>query len=366
MPLGFTGKSSRMPRYEAGTTHAQARERHAVADVVKLSSNESPYGPVGPVLDRIAAAGPELNRYPEQDSSTLRRALADRYELPVARIAAGNGSCEILLAAAEALLEPGTEVVTAWPSFSMYAHLAPATGADWVKVGLDPGGRHDLDRMADAVTERTRLLIVCNPNNPTATYLPSQRIAAFLERVPRRVCVIVDEAYVEFQLVEDPDTTLDLLQRFPNLVLTRTFSKIHGLCGLRCGYALGSPEFREAVDAVRQPFPVNSLAQVAASEALRHTDDVIRRVERNAAERLFVEEELATLGLETTESQANFSWIAIPEERWPEADIVEGLAQRGVIVRAGVPLGDPGHLRVTYGTRPENERFIEALGDLVA
>lgn len=366
MPLTFAQKLQRIPHYESGATGAEARERYQVEDAIKLSSNESPHGPVPAVLERIAAAGPELNRYPERGSGALRSALADRFELPAAHIAVGNGSCELLLAAAEALLEPDAEVITAAPSFAMYGHLAAVAGAEWVQVALDRQGRHDLDRMADAVTEATRLLVVCNPNNPTGTFHDSGTIAAFLERVPRCVCVIIDQAYVEFQLVEDPDSSLDLLGGFPNLVLTRTFSKVHGLCGLRCGYALGSAEFRQAVDSVRQPFPVNSLAQVAGTEALRHTDDVVRRVERNATERLFVEEGLTELALQTTDTQANFSWITLPEDGSAEAEVVEGLARRGVIVRAGTPLGSPGHLRVTYGTRPENERFIEALGETLA
>src|SRR5262249_40531988 len=153
-------------------------------------------------------------------------------------IAIGNGSCDILLAAGEALLEPGAEVVYAWPSFSVYPHLAAASGARAVTVPLDAEHRHDLEAMLRAVTVATRLAIVCNPNTPTSTAVPLADIAAFLAEVPRHVCVIVDEAYCEFSLVEDPDATLPLLDAHPNLVLLRTFSKVHGLCGLRVGFAL--------------------------------------------------------------------------------------------------------------------------------
>jgi histidinol-phosphate aminotransferase len=176
--------------------------------------------------------------------------------------------------------------------------------------------------------------------------------------------VILDEAYIEMQVVDDPDASVDLLPRFSNLVLLRTFSKVYGLAGLRCGYGLGSASFRAAVDAVRQPFSVNLLSQAAGAEAILHRDDVLRRVERTVAERIGVEEELRAMGLATAETQTNFSWIALGEDR-DEAEIVEALGRAGVIVRPGAALGGPGHIRVSYGTTAENERFLEALRPLL-
>jgi histidinol-phosphate aminotransferase len=220
---------------------------------------------------------------------------------------------------------------------------------------------HDLDAMLEEITAATQLLIVCNPNNPTGTHVPADRIAAFVERVPSRTTIILDEAYIEYQTNDDPDTTLDLLARHPNVVLLRTFSKCHGLAGLRAGYALCSPQFRAAVDAVRQPFSVNALAQAAATEAIRHQDDVAERVEKNVMERVFVEEELRERGFVTADSQANFSWLALGD--LSEDEVVDSLAKAGVAVRPGRSLGGPGHLRVTYGTRAENERFLAALSD---
>jgi histidinol-phosphate aminotransferase len=202
--------------------------------------------------------------------------------------------------------------------------------------------------------------VVCNPNNPTGTHLPAARIGEFVEQVPDHVTVIVDEAYIEFSApVEDPDTSLGLLADNSNLVLLRTFSKCYGLAGLRVGYALCSPQFRAAVDAVRQPFSVNAVAQAAAAEAINHQDDVRDRVERNLVERIFVEEGLRELGLRTPVSQANFSWVHLGD--LDEAEVVASLAKAGVAVRPGTPLGGPGHLRVTYGTRVENERFLAAM-----
>ena len=284
---------------------------------------------------------------------------------PPGRIAIGNGSCDILLAAGEALLEPGAEVVYAWPSFSVYPHLAAASGARAIEVPLDADHRHDLDAMAAEVTAATRLLIVCNPNNPTSTALPLEQIAEFIAGVPRHVAVILDEAYIEFSVLQDPQDSVDLLAKHPNLALLRTFSKIYGLCGLRVGYALcGSEELRTAVDQVRQPFFCNVAAQAAAVEALDHQDEVARRVERNLAERIGLEEGLRELGIECADSQANFVWFDLGEGV-EEPDVVQGLSQRGVLVRAGGALGRPGALRVTVGTQAENERFLEALAPLL-
>jgi histidinol-phosphate aminotransferase len=361
MAVTFADKLARIPHYAAGT-ESVAEAQATSADVVQLASNESPYPPVDEVVDAIREAAAGVNRYPDPTAQRLRSALAARYDFPAANIAVGNGSCEILLAAAEALLEPGTEVVYAWPSFSMYPHLAAVTGAEAVEVPLASGYVHDLEQMRLEVNERTRMLLVCNPNNPTSTHVSSEAIAEFVGKVPSRVLVILDEAYVEFQLVEDPDATLELLGRFPNLVLLRTFSKVYGLAGLRVGYALGSEQFRAAVDRVRQPFAVNHVAQAAATEALRHQDDVTRRVERNAVERLWVAEELDGLGLTAAESQANFFWLELGDH---DEQVVHGLGRRGVAVRAGAGLGSAGHIRVTYGTRTENERLIEALGEIL-
>jgi histidinol-phosphate aminotransferase len=217
--------------------------------------------------------------------------------------------------------------------------------------------------MAAEITAATRLVIVCNPNNPTATALPPATIDAWMAELPRHVAVVIDEAYVEFSTLQDPDDSLDLVERHPNLVLLRTFSKVYGLCGVRSGYALGPESFRLAVDRVRQPFSVNALAQAAAVEALNHQDEVERRVEQNVIERVFVESELEGRGLGTTASQANFSWVSLGDR--DEDEIVDGLARQGVIVRAGKALGEEGRLRVTYGTRAENERFLAALDSLL-
>lgn len=355
--IEYNRRLERIPVYPAADTYAFDGE------LVKLASNETPWPPIPAVIEKAQEQLATLNRYPDPEKSALRSAIAERSDLSPARVAVGNGSCEILLAAAEALLEPGAELVYAWPSFSMYPQLAAQSGARAVTVPVDAAGRHDLEAMAREVTAATRLVLVCNPNNPTATALPVNEIDAFLADLPRNVAVILDEAYVEFSTLQDPDDSLDLLKRHPNLVVLRTFSKIYGLCGLRAGYALGSEDFRLAVDRVRQPFSVNALAQAAAAEAIRHQDEVERRLEQTVVERVYLESELAGRGLETTESQANFSWVALGDR--DEAAVMTGLSERGVIVRAGAALGEEGRLRVTYGTRRENDRFLAALDDVL-
>ncbi len=363
MTVTFAEKLARMPGYQAGVPTGQAPEAIASGRIAQLASNESPFPPHPKVVEAIERAARVMHRYPDPDATLLRRRIAERYEVEPGRVAVGNGSCEILLAAADALCEPGAEILYAWPAFSMYPYLPALTGAREVRVPLAEGDVHDLDAMAAEVTAATQLVLVCNPNNPTATHIPAAEVAEFCERLPSHVTVILDEAYVEFQTDDDPDTTLDLLGEFPNLVVLRTFSKCYGLAGLRVGYAIGAAGFRAAVDAVRQPFSVNALAQAAGAEAILHQDDVLRRVENVVAERLRVEEGLGELGLQTSETQANFSWIDLGEA--DEKAVVAGLAEREIAVRPGTPLGSPGHIRVSYGTGEENDRFLSALPEFL-
>jgi histidinol-phosphate aminotransferase len=364
MTVTFAEKLARIPGYQAGVPTGQAPEAIAAGGIAQLASNESSFPPHPKVVEAIREAAAAMNRYPDPDATLLRRRIAERYETEPGRVAVGNGSCEILLAAAEALCEPGAEIVYAWPSFSMYPYLAALSGAREIRVPLDEREAHDLDAMAAEITAATQLVIVCNPNNPTGTHRPVAEIAAFCERIPAHVTIALDEAYVEFQTDDDPDATIDLLAEFPNLVVLRTFSKVYGLAGLRVGFAIGSAKFRAAVDAVRQPFSVNALAQAAAAEAILHQDDVAQRVERTLVERVRVEEGLRELGLRTADTQANFSWIDLGDAE--EKEVVDVLAERQIAVRPGRPLGDSGHIRVSYGTPAENDRFLAALGEILA
>ena len=311
MAIEFAEKLRRIPVYPAADGYASE------GPIAKLASNESPYPPIPAVIEAVTKALSGLNRYPDPTNSALRRKLSERTGVPTQRIAVGNGSCDILLAAGDALLEPGAELVYAWPSFSVYPHLSAASGARAIEVPLNDRHFHQLDKMAEEITAATRLVIVCNPNNPTSTALPIEEIADFVKSVPKHVAVILDEAYIEFNVLQDPDESVELLERHPNLVLLRTFSKVYGLCGLRVGYALcGSESFRTAVDQVRQPFFCNAAAQAAALESLNHQDEVTKRVERNLAERLGLEDGLRELGLDPRSRKPTSSGSTSARSAW--------------------------------------------------
>jgi histidinol-phosphate aminotransferase len=362
--IEFSQRIRRIPSYPVAAGYDLGE------DIAMLASNECCYAPLPEVVQAASEVLAGANRYPDPSYSPLRQALSERYGVPADRIALGNGSCDVLFAAGEALLEPGAEVVYAWPAFSVYPQLAASSGARAIEVPLDAEDRHDLDAMLAEITAATRLVLLCNPNNPTSTAIGLGPIEAFLQRVPSHVCVILDEAYIEFSLVVgDTYASVELLRRFPNVVLLRTFSKIYGLAGLRAGYALcGATEFRAAVEQVRQPFHLNTAAQAAAVEALRHQDAVEDRVARTLAERSELVDGLRGIGLRVAESDANFIWVTLPEaedQAGAETEITAGLMERGVLVRAGRSLGRVGSLRVTVGTDAENARVVAALGALV-
>ncbi len=370
MPIEFGAKTRRIPVYPVAAGYDLG------PDVAMLASNESAFGPAESVQAAAARTLSGLNRYPDPSYEPLRLALSQRYGLPKENIALGNGSCDLILAAGEALLEPDAEVIYAWPAFSVYPHLAAASGARAIEVPLDSEERHDLDAMAAEITVATRLILVCNPNNPTSTALGLPEIDAFLAKVPSRVAVVLDEAYIEFCLtVGDTYASLALLEKYPNLVILRTFSKVYGLAALRVGYGLAANQlFRTATDQVRQPFFLNAPAQAAAVEALSRQDEVERRVAATVAARSLLLEQLEDVGLWVAASDANFIWVKLgPKSVGPtketaivEAQIVKGLRERGVLVRSGAALGKAGFLRVTIGTDAENAKFSRALAELIA
>lgn len=352
-----------MVAYEPGLPLEVVMARYGLERVVKLASNEFPLPPFPEVKAAVAAALDDLNRYPDGHCTALREALAAHYGRPPEQVIVGNGSCELLMLLGDALLEPGDEVVFAEPSFVVYADICRRHRARAVTVPL-VDFRHDLAAMAAAVTPRTKMVVVCNPNNPTGTYVPAADVAALAEAVPDDVLVVVDEAYNEFVTREDRDGCLALQERRENVVVLRTFSKIYGLCGLRVGYGLCSAAVHDAVEKLRQPFNVNRLAQVAATEALRHQDEVARRRELNARVRARMVAALSERGLATVPSEANFMLVQSTGLRVPAESVFEELLRRGVIVRDGAALGCPGWIRVSVGTDEETDVFLAALDGL--
>ncbi len=350
--------------YEPGLPLELVMRRFGLTEVVKLASNEYPLPPFPEVKQAIVAALDDLNRYPDGHATDLRAALAEHYSRGPDQVAVGNGSCELLMLLGDALLEPGDEVVFADPSFVVYNDICVRHEAVAVPVPL-AGHTHDLPAMAAAVTERTKMVIVCNPNNPTGTYVPVAAVEKLVEAVPSDVLVVLDEAYNEFVTAADSQDGLSLQQEHGNVVVLRTFSKIYGLCGLRVGYGLCPPVVREAVDKVRQPFNVNRLAQAAALEALKHQDQVAARSSLNAELRAALVRRLADLGRDTVPSEANFMLVDTRGLSVPSAAVCETLLARGVIVRDGHALGCPGYARVSIGTATENEVFVRELAALV-
>lgn len=353
MPLKINDTIAAIPVYPQASTYAFG------GPLVKMSSNESPHQPHPAVAEAIAAAARDANRYPDPSGAKFREKLGETYDMAPEQIVLGNGSCEILLAGAQVLLEPGSELVYAWPSFSMYPHLAAMTGAKSVEVPLTADHRHDLEAMLAAITPDTKMVLVCNPNNPTGTFVDHDAINEFVYEVPKDVCVVIDEAYIEFVEGADRDALLPLVIEHDNVVITRTFAKIYGLAGLRVGYGFAPLEFKQAIDLVRQPFSVNLIAQAAATEALSHPDDVVERVQSTLAERQWIETELREAGFATAETQTNFSWVDLGD--LDEDSVMEDLAKQGIIVRAGKALGAAGFIRASYCDHADNERFTSAM-----
>jgi len=361
MAIRTSDRIAGIPHYEPGLTMAEVMDAYGLSSVVKLASNESPFPPLPEVKAVIDAGLEGLNRYPDGAARALREALADRHAVDPGQIAVGNGSCELIVHAGTALLDPGTTVIHADPSFAMYPHLAAETGAEGIAVPLAPDGGHDLDAMAAAVDERTRLVIICNPNNPTGVYRSADEIERFLDLIPDDLAVLVDEAYYDFVAEPDRGRVSVLARTRPNLLVTRTFSKAYGLCGLRVGYGVGSDAWVRALDAVRQPFNTNQLAQVAALESLRHPHAIQARVDEAIAERDRVSAALTEMGVPFTRSHGNFILLGPPDPGMDARVLHEELLKRGIIVRDGSALGCPGTLRVTIGAPDENDAFLTAL-----
>jgi histidinol-phosphate aminotransferase len=362
--MRFVSTLKDVPPYEPGARIEDVCARYGLDEVVKLASNEFPLPPFAEVKAVIAAGFDDLNRYPDGHCRELRDALAERYAHDAGGVVVGNGSCELLLLLGEIMLESGDEVVFADPSFLLYRGLCMRRGARPVTVPLRELA-HDLEAMLAAIGRRTRMVIVCNPNNPTGTYLPAAHLEAFVEQVPEDVLVVVDEAYNEFVDTDDWQDTLTLPRRHENVILLRTFSKIYGLCGLRVGYGLCSTPVREAVDRVRQPFNVNGPAQRAAREALRHRHKMLTRRRQTAESRRRLQTSLTAIGRPTVPSQANFMLVGSRGLRCAPEQVFETLMSRGVIVRDGAAFGLPGWVRVSVGTQHEIEILIERLSRLV-
>ncbi len=343
-----------IPPYVPGLRIEEVRRRYGLDRVVKLASNESPLPPFGPVLELLPQWAAELNRYPDNDCWEVRRALAAHLGVGPDNVIVGNGSGEVLLAAFMAAVSVGDKVVFAHPSFLLYSIYCRILGSVPVPVPLREG-RHDLEAMAARVDDATRLVIVCNPNNPTGTYVSHRELKRFIEAIPEDVLVIVDEAYYEYADAPDFPQLLPSAVQLPNVLVLRTFSKIYGLAGLRIGYAVGNSQLIAEVRKTQGPFTVNDLAQRAAVESLRHQDIVKERAMLNSRERDRLYCEYRRLGLEFLPTQGNFIYVRLGADTSP---VQEYFLSHGVIVRA---FSDDGWFRVTIGLPEENDRLVSVI-----
>ena len=373
MPLAEIAESFFKPAvrdivpYEPGKPVEEVQRELALERVVKLASNEGPFGPLAEALDALAEAAPELNRYPDGGGFRLRTALAERHGARFEEIALGAGADGVVDCLAQVSLDPGDEIVCGWPSFPSYVIGARKLGAEPKQVPLQEG-RYDLDALLEAVTERTKLVYVCHPNNPTGTMNTRAELDDYFAQVPDHVVTVLDQAYFEY--VDDPDYPdgiEEYLKVGQRVVVLRTFSKIFGLAGLRVGYGVAPEEVVTAIGKVRRAFDITAPAQVAALASLSAPgadSELERRRRINAEARPVVEDALRQHGFEPVgPAVANFVFAEVGED---SRLLFEQLLQEGVIVRPTAGFGAPGGIRVTVGTPEENAFFREALGRVLS
>ena len=359
--LATTGVAGLQP-YHAGKSIEELQRELGLNEIIKLASNENPLGPSQKVLDAIASTK-NLSRYPDGNGFSLKEALADKHNIDIDHITLGNGSNDILEMVARAFVNIQHQVIYSQHSFSVYSIVTQAVGAEHIVVPSNEWG-HDLSAMLAAVTNKTRLMFIANPNNPTGTWIDSECLRHLLENVPAHVIVLVDEAYFEYASVEEnyPDASL-WLNEFRNLIVTRTFSKAYGLAGLRVGYGLSHPDIANLLNRVRQPFNNNSLALIAAEAALHDGNYIKQSITINQSGMQTLIKAFDSLGLGFIPSKGNFICVDFKQ---PTEGIYQALMKTGIIVRSVANYGMPNHLRISIGLESENVRFINGLTKIMA
>jgi histidinol-phosphate aminotransferase len=331
--------------------------------VFDLSTTECAEMPACEVVSAaVFASRGALNKYPDHSAARLRELLATRHALQADQFVLGNGAGNLLQSAAPLLLSPGDELVTPWPSYPLYPLMARRAGARPVPVALDEG-HVGVEALLAAVNERTRVLVICNPNDPTGTYLDSHALAALLSRLPERVHVLLDEAIVHFQDREEEDACLRLVEEFPRLVVFRSFSNAYGLSGLRAGYAVGSPTAADLLDSLAPVLGVNALTQAAVECALERGDsELARRREMVIAQRQRVHDSLAELAVDAPQSEAHFVWMRV--SGMTSLQLAAAFQRAGVIVFPGSALGDAEHVRVSLKSALATDRLLDVLPEI--
>jgi len=348
---------SKLKPYLPGKPLSELERELGITHSIKLASNENPLGASPKVADAIVEALPDIGRYPDGGGFELRRALAEKHNIDAACVTLGNGSNDVLDMVARVFLAPGTESLFSQYAFAVYPICSQAAGADLVVAPARDYG-HDLQAMQQRIGPRTRVVWIANPNNPTGTWLDSHALYAFIASLPANVIVVLDEAYTEYVAHDDNPDGTRWLNEFPNLIVTRTFSKAYGLASLRVGYALSHPDIADLLNRVRQPFNVNSLAQVAALAALQDQAFIERTVEVNRSGMIQLLQGIERLGLGYIPSVGNFITVDFARDA---ASIDQALLQQGCITRPLANYGMPNHLRFTIGLEEENARLLTSL-----
>ena len=345
-----------MASYTPGRSIEEVKEIYGLDNVVKLASNENPYGAAPAVKEHLATQQINFEIYPDGYAGKLRKKMAEKLNVLESNLLFGSGSDEIIVIIARALLGPGTNTIVATPTFPQYGHHAEIEGATVKEIPLIDGA-HDLDGFLQAIDEDTSVIWLCSPNNPTGNLIQSDALNSFLEKVPENILVVMDEAYYEYIVDENYVNTVNLIQQYPNVIVLRTFSKAYGLAAFRVGYAIGDPAVIKNLDTARSPFNVTSVGLILAEKALE--DDTFieecKFVNRQQMERFI--QYAAQHNLHLFDSQANFVLIEVPTGA---AEATEKLLEQGYIVRSGDALGIPGYIRVTVGTAVQNDGFFKA------
>lgn len=348
-----------LPAYRPGKGAAQAEAEHGITGAIKLASNENPAPPLPSIVAAITEAASGANRYADHRATAVREALASRLGVEVDQVTVGNGTVGLLQQLWLSYVDPGDEVVYPWRSFEVYPVYTQEMAGRAVTVQLAADLGFDIDGLVDAVTDRTKLVVLATPNNPIGKACTTTELRSLLDRVPTSVVVCIDEAYREFLDPGFGDPVAELVPAYPNVIVTRTMSKAHGLAGVRVGYAIGHPDVISTIDKTLVPFAVNALAQAAALAAIEHEDEINDAVRAILAERGRVEAELAAAGWTFPDHQANFVWLSLGERT---DDVTLELERRGVVVR---PFSGEG-IRVTIGAPAENDRFLAALTEIAS
>ncbi|OAB46905.1 histidinol-phosphate transaminase [Paenibacillus antarcticus] len=349
-----------LPVYQPGKPTEEVKREFGLTEVIKLASNENPYGASPHIKDAVLSELENISIYPDGSAANLTTALSNHLGVNSNQIIFGCGSDEVIALITRAFFVPGDETIMADQTFSVYKSNADIEGALSIEVPLK-NGTHDLDAMLAAINERTKIVWVCNPNNPTGTIVTENALIAFLDAVPSHVLVVLDEAYCEFVTDSSYTDGITLLSQYPNIVVLRTFSKIYGLASLRIGYGVGSAEVIKLINQVREPFNTSRLAQVAAIAALEDQAFVEQCRTLNAQGIVYLQAEFDRLGLTYLPANGNFIMVDV---RKPSGDIFQGLLRKGVIIRAGHQRY-PSYIRVTVGTPEQNAVFIQALEEVL-